>query len=78
MLGTWKEHKVVTIVHSRLQDNCFSPHFNDCIGAIDVMHVPIVVPADEQVAHTDHHGYTSQKVMVVCDFDIEFTFIVAR
>lgn len=67
-----------TIVHPRLQDNRFMPHFIKCIGAIDDMHVPIVVPANEQVAHIGRHGYTSQNMMAVCEFDIRFTFVVAR
>lgn len=64
-------------VHPKLQDSRFSPHFNNCIGAIDGTHVPVVVPADEQIAHTGRHGYTSQNVMAVCDFDMRFTFVVA-
>lgn len=66
-----------TTVHPRLLDNRFAPYFNNCIGAIDGTHVPVVVPADEQVAHTGRHGYTSQNVMAVCDFDMRFTFVVA-
>ena len=36
-----------TTVHPRLEDNHFTPHFNNCIGAIDGTHVPVVVPANE-------------------------------
>jgi hypothetical protein len=35
------------------------------------------VPADEVVNHTCRHGYTSQNVVAICDFNIRFTFIVA-
>ena len=66
-----------TTIHERLQDSRFSTHFNDCIGAIDGTHVPVVVPADEIVNHVGRHGYPTQNVMVVCDFDMRFTSIVA-
>jgi hypothetical protein len=47
------------------------------IGAIDGCHVPVEVPADEVVNHTGRHGFPSQNVMAVCDFDMRFTFVVA-
>ena len=64
-------------VHSRLEDSCFSPHFNNCIGAIDETHVPVVVPSSELVAHVGRHGYSTQNVLAVCDFDMRFIFVVA-
>lgn len=44
-------------VHERLRDSRFSPHFDDCIGAIDGSHIPVVVPAEEIVNHVGRHGY---------------------
>jgi hypothetical protein len=35
------------------------------------------VPAEEVVNHTCQHGYTSQNVLAICDFDMRFTFLVA-
>ena len=64
-------------VHPRLQDSRFSPHFNNCIGAIDGTHVRVVVPAVERIAHTGRHGYPTQNVMAICDFDMRFTFVVS-
>jgi hypothetical protein len=64
-------------VHSRLQDSRFSPHFNNCIGAIDGTHVLVVVPSSELVAHVGRHGYSTQNVLAVCDFDMRFIFVVA-
>ncbi|XP_062188875.1 protein ALP1-like [Phragmites australis] len=64
-------------VHSRLQDPRFSPHFNDCIGAIDGTHIPVVVPSAETVAHVGRYRYTTQNVLAVCDFDMRFTFVVS-
>lgn len=36
----------------------------------------MVVPTTETVQHTGRHGYTSQNVLAVCDFDMRFTFVV--
>jgi hypothetical protein len=43
-------------VHERLRDSILSPHFDDCIGAIDGSHISVVVPADEIVNHVGWHG----------------------
>ena len=64
-------------VHSRMAAHPFWPHFKDAIGAIDGCHVPVEVPAEEVVNHTGRHGFPSQNVMAVCDFDMRFTFVVA-
>ena len=63
-------------VHERLKSPCFSPYFDNCIGAIDGTHVPVVVPTSKVVQHTGRHGYTSQNLMAICDFDMRFTFVV--
>lgn len=62
--------------HERVQENRFWPHFKGAIGAIDGSHVQVVVPVDEVVSHTNRHGYTSQNVLAICDFDMRFTFAV--
>lgn len=49
----------------------------DAIGAIDGSHVKVVVLVDEVVNHTCRHGYTSQNMLAICDFDMRFTFAVA-
>ena len=64
-------------VHPRLQAPRFTPFFDSCIGAIDGTHIPVVVPTSKVVQHTGRHGYTSQNVMAICDFDMRFTFVVA-
>jgi len=63
-------------VHPRLQEPRFGPHFRDCIGAIDGTHIKVTVPASEQPKYIGRHGYASQNVMAVCDFDMRFTFVV--
>ena len=65
------------IVHPSLQDARFWPHFKDAIGAIDGSHIPVEVPEDEKVNHTGRHGYTSQNLLAICDFDLRFIFAVA-
>ena len=64
-------------VHSRLQAPRFSPYFDNCIGAIDGTHVPVVVPSSKVVQYIGRHGYSTQNVLAICDFDMRFTFAVA-
>jgi hypothetical protein len=63
--------------HARVRENRFWPYFKGAIGIIDGSHVKVVVPVDEVVNHTCRHGYTSQNVLAICDFDMRFTFVVA-
>ena len=65
-------------MHKRLQAPRFSPYFDNCIGAIDGTHIAVVVPTNQVVQHTGRHGYTTQNVLVICDFDTRFTFVVAE
>jgi hypothetical protein len=63
--------------HEKVKEDRFWPHFKGAIGAIDGSHVPCSVPAEDVVNHTCRHGYTSQNVLAICDFDMRFTFVVA-
>jgi hypothetical protein len=63
--------------HERVREDRFWPHFKNAIGAIDGSHIAVIVPVDETVTHTCRHGYTSQNVLAICDFDMRFTFAVA-
>ena len=47
------------------------------MSAIDGSHIPVIVPNDEIVNHVGRHGYPTKNIMVVCDFDMRFTSIVA-
>jgi hypothetical protein len=60
-----------------LQEPRFWPHFRGCIGAIDGTHIPVYVSASEQPKYVGRYGYPSQNVIVVCDFDMRFTFVVS-
>jgi hypothetical protein len=45
-------------IHSRLQEEHFSPHFDNCIGAIDGTHIPVKVPASKVLQYVGRHGYS--------------------
>jgi hypothetical protein len=62
--------------HERVREDRFWPYFKGAIGAIDGSHVPMIVPVDEVVNHTNRCGYTSQNVLAICGFDMRFTFVV--
>jgi hypothetical protein len=62
--------------HAKVRENRFWPHFKDTIGALDGSHVEVSVPTEDVVNHTCRHGYTSQNILAVCDFDMRFTFVV--
>jgi hypothetical protein len=66
-----------TTPHPKLLSDRFAPHFNNCIGAIDGTHVPVAVPSSKVVQHVGRHGYPTQNVLAICDFDMRFTFVVA-
>ena len=55
--------------HERIKEDRFWPYFKGAIGAIDGSHVKVEVPAEEAVNHTCRHGYTSQNILAICDFD---------
>ena len=47
----------------------------NCIGAIDGTHVPIIIGQDNASPYRNRKGTLSQNVMFACDFDLKFTFI---
>ncbi|XP_072148926.1 protein ALP1-like [Setaria viridis] len=66
-----------TTIHQRLRNPRYAPYFNNSIGAIDGTHVPVVVPSNKVVQHMGRHGYPTQNVLAICDFDMRFTFVVS-
>ena len=52
------------------------PYFKGAIGAIDGSHVKVEVPAEEVVNHTCRHGYISQNILAICEFDMRFIFLL--
>ena len=49
----------------------------DCIGAIDGTHIQVVIGEDKKVPYLRRKGVPTQNVMVACDFDLPFTFVMA-
>jgi hypothetical protein len=67
-----------TEIHPRLWESRFWPHFKDNIGVIDRSQFHDFVPLSMQLKYIGRHGYALQNVMVVCDFDMRYTFVVTR
>jgi hypothetical protein len=44
---------------------------------MDGTHVPVIVPSSKLLQHIGRHGYSTQNVLAICDFDMRFTFAVA-
>jgi hypothetical protein len=53
----------------------FVPLMQNCLGAIDGTHVPITIAEDRAPPYRNRKGTLSHNVMVVCDFDLNFTFV---
>jgi hypothetical protein len=66
-----------TTEHEKLKEDRFWPYFKGAIEAIDGSHIQVVVPTKEVITHTCRHGYTSQNVLAICDFDMRFIYVVA-
>ncbi|XP_027061002.1 uncharacterized protein [Coffea arabica] len=65
-------------VHPRIGNSTkYYPWFKDAVGAIDGTHIPACPPSGHQMAYTNRHGFQSQNLLAVCDFDMRFTYIYA-
>ncbi|CAN0906787.1 Protein ALP1-like [Linum grandiflorum] len=60
-----------------LNNPMFHPYFKDCIGAIDGVHIDVVIPTDQQTPFSGRKTTTTQNVMCVCSFDMRFTYVMA-
>ncbi|XP_024966475.1 uncharacterized protein LOC112506566 [Cynara cardunculus var. scolymus] len=68
--ANYKENVPVHI----LNNSRYYPTIKDCIGAIDGTHVRASVREHDQAKYIDRKGYATQNIMVVCDFNMCFTF----
>ncbi|XP_024046603.1 putative nuclease HARBI1 [Citrus clementina] len=59
------------------EDSRYMPYFKDCIGAIDGVHIPASISPEDQISFIGRKGTSTQNVMVVCSFDMQFIFAVA-
>ncbi|XP_073048988.1 uncharacterized protein [Primulina eburnea] len=55
----------------------FYPYFKDCIGAIDGTHIPVTVFGRDTNSYRNRHGTISQNVLAVCNFDLEFIYVLS-
>jgi hypothetical protein len=51
-------------------------YFDNCLGALDGTHISIHVPLEEQLRYRNRKGTLSQNVLAVCDFDMQFVFVL--
>ncbi|KAF7151326.1 hypothetical protein RHSIM_Rhsim02G0051100 [Rhododendron simsii] len=59
------------------EDPRFYPYFKDCVGAVDCIHIPVMVGVDEQGPFRNKNGSLSQIVLAACSFDMKFHYILA-
>ncbi|NP_001288524.1 uncharacterized protein LOC103634642 [Zea mays] len=63
-------------VHPKIHgDNRFYPYFKNCIGSIDGTHVPVSMSHYQAAPFRNRKGTLSQNVMVVCDFNLNITYV---
>ncbi|GAV66874.1 DDE_4 domain-containing protein [Cephalotus follicularis] len=59
------------------EDPRFCPYFKDCVGAVDCIHIPVMVGVDEQGPFRNKNGLLSQNVLAACSFDLKFFYVLA-
>ncbi|CAL9028790.1 unnamed protein product [Prunus brigantina] len=65
-------------VPSKIRESTrFYPYFKDCIGAIDGTHIPAIVRGHDVSNYRNRHGNISQNVLVACNFDLEFMYVLS-
>ncbi|PRQ26237.1 putative harbinger transposase-derived nuclease domain-containing protein [Rosa chinensis] len=60
-----------------MRDNRYMPHFKDCIGAIDGVHIPTSIAPEKQIPYIGRKGIRTQNVMAACNFDMQFIYVCA-
>jgi hypothetical protein len=69
---------LTTPIASQVTNNYrFSPYFNDCLGALDGTHIEMLIPSELQPRYRNRKGTLSQNVLAVCNFNMEFVYILA-
>jgi hypothetical protein len=62
--------------HKRITDDKRAyPHLKNCIGALDETHVRVALHPNEQVRYIGKSGNPIQNILVICDFDMRFTYV---
>jgi hypothetical protein len=63
--------------HNILEDRIYYPYFQNCLGALDGTHLRTIVPAGIQGRFRNRKGFLSQNVLGVCNFDMDFVYVLA-
>jgi hypothetical protein len=58
-------------------DDKYNTFFRDCVGALDGTHIEVHVPPCDQPRYRNRKGHLSQNVLAACNFELEFTYILA-
>jgi hypothetical protein len=58
-------------------DPKYAPYFADCVVALDGTHVDVYVSGEPSVPFRNRKGTLSQNVLIVCDFEMMFRFILS-
>jgi hypothetical protein len=66
-----------SIEHAKVREEHFWLYFKGAIDAIDGSYMKVSMSSEEVVNHTNQHGYTSQNILAICDFNMRYTFVVA-
>lgn len=67
-----------TPCHPRIANNTkYKEYFKDCVGALDGTHFAAWVPESQAPPYRNRKGWLSQNVLAICDFGLEFTYILA-
>lgn len=67
-----------TKTHQKIStDVKYFPYFENCIGVIDGTHVPVHLVGPERVKYLNKKSEMTQNVMAVCNWDMEFIFVLA-
>ena len=67
-----------TPLASRVADHPkYATYFTDCLGALDGTHIDVHVSPGDAARYRNRKGHLSQNVLAVCDFDMQFTYVLA-
>ncbi|XP_040363070.1 putative nuclease HARBI1 [Rosa chinensis] len=72
-----EDPEFTSISNEILNDSRYMPHFKDCIGAIDGVHVQASISPCDQVPYIGRKGTPTQNILAICDFNMQFTFACA-
>jgi hypothetical protein len=59
------------------KDDKYNTFFVDCLGALDGTHIDVHCSLVDQPRYRNRKGHLTQNVLAACNFDMEFTYILA-